>query len=122
MKDTTQFIYWLSWVAVFLLSISYWFQIWKIHIHKEVRDLSMTYHILLATGFGILTYTAYLEGSNIFLAKQIMTTIPVLVIIYQIVIHKEHRWHDNEDPLCGTCDSELELDWEFCAFCGEQRN
>lgn len=121
MKDSTNFIYWLSWGAVFLLSISYWFQIWKIHAHKEVRDLSMTYHILLATGFGILTYTAYLEDSFIFLIKQIMTTVPVVVIIGQIIVHREDRWHDEADPSCGTCDSELEIDWEYCAFCGEQR-
>ena len=71
----------LSWTAVILLSTSYWFQIWKIHVHKEVRDLSMTYHILLALGFGILAYTAWLEGSTIFLVKQIATTIPVCIII-----------------------------------------
>ena len=46
----------LSWTAIFLLSISYWFQIYKIHQHKEVRDLSMIYHVMLALGFGILTY------------------------------------------------------------------
>lgn len=108
----------LSWTAVFLLSISYWFQIWKIHVHKEVRDLSMIYHILLATGFGILTYTAWLEGSTIFIVKQIMTTIPVLIIIYQIISHKDHHWHDDNDPYCTKCKKELEPFWDFCAYCG----
>lgn len=82
----------------------------------------MAYHILLATGFGILTYTAVIEGSMIFVVKQIMTTIPVLVIISQIIIHKDHHWHDEDDPTCPQCDSELELDWEYCAYCGEQKD
>ena len=56
----------LSWIAIFILSISYWFQIWKIHVHKEVRDISLTYNILLAIGFAILAFTAYEERSQIF--------------------------------------------------------
>jgi uncharacterized protein with PQ loop repeat len=111
----------LSWVAVGLLSISYWFQIYKIHIHKEVRDLSMTYHVCLALGFGILAYTAYVEGSIIFLVKQIATTIPVCIIIWQIIIHKEDRWHDDDDPYCVKCNSELELTWNHCPFCGTDK-
>ncbi len=118
MENTNSFVQFLSWSAIFLLSISYWFQIWKIHVHKEVRDLSMVYHLLLATGFGILTYTAYIEGSVIFIVKQIMTTIPVLIIIGQIIIHKEDRWHDDDDPLCSSCKRELEPDWNNCAYCG----
>ena len=90
----------LSWSAVVLLSTSYWFQIWKIHVHKEVRDLSMVYHVMLALGFGILTYTAYIEGSVIFIVKQIATTVPVIVIITQILYHKDDHWHDNSDPMC----------------------
>lgn len=108
----------LSWTAVGLLSASYWFQIWKIHVHKEVRDLSMVYHVLLALGFGILTYTAWLEGSIIFLVKQIATTVPVLIIIAQIIIHKDDVWHDDIDPICSGCGNELEPKWSFCAYCG----
>lgn len=112
----------LSWTAVILLSTSYWFQIWKIHIHKEVRDLSMTYHVLLALGFGILTYTAWSENSLIFLVKQIATTIPVCIIIVQIIIHKDSHWQDDEDPLCEGCNKRLELVWTFCAFCGQEKS
>ncbi|MCT4641533.1 MAG: PQ-loop repeat-containing protein [Bacteriovoracaceae bacterium] len=79
----------LSWTAIIVLSISYWFQIYKIYKLKEVNDLSMTYHIMLAVGFGILTYTAYAEGSIIFLVKQVATTIPVLIIIGQILYYKD---------------------------------
>lgn len=120
MKSHGEFVSFLSWTAVTMLSLSYWFQIWKIHVHKEVRDLSVTYHILLALGFGILTYTAYAENSTIFLIKQIATTIPVLIIILQIYIHKSDRWHDNADPYCHICNSEMELGWNNCAFCGEK--
>jgi hypothetical protein len=108
----------LSWSAVVLLSTSYWFQIWKIHVHKEVRDLSMVYHVMLALGFGILTYTAYAEGSTIFIVKQIATTIPVVVIISQIFYHKNDHWHDDHDAICKSCTEELEPWWSFCAHCG----
>ncbi len=108
----------LSWSAVALLSTSYWFQIWKIHVHKEVRDLSMIYHVFLALGFGILTYTAWIEGSTIFIVKQIATTIPVIVIIFQIILHRGDHWHDDIDPHCSSCDEELEFDWNNCAYCG----
>jgi uncharacterized protein with PQ loop repeat len=111
----------LSWLAVVLLSVSYWFQIWKIHVHKEVRDLSMVYHVMLATGFAILTYTAWAEDSTIFLVKQISTTIPVCVIIGQIIYHKGDHWHDSVDPLCTGCNEELELDWSVCPYCGTPR-
>ena len=121
MEESNSFLQILSWSAVLLLSISYWFQIWKIHVHKEVRDLSMTYHVLLATGFGILTYTAVLEGSMIFLVKQVMTTIPVVVIIGQIIVHKNHHWHDDDDPSCVKCGEELEPAWNNCAYCGEKK-
>lgn len=112
----------LSWSAVVLLSTSYWFQIWKIHVHKEVRDLSMVYHVMLALGFGILTYTAYAEGSIIFIVKQIATTIPVCVIIGQILYHKNDHWHDDHDPMCKACNEELEPWWAFCAYCGADKD
>jgi len=106
----------ISWVAIFILALSYWFQIWKIHVHKEVRDLSVPYHVLLALGFGMLTYQAYLDGSTIFLVKQILTTLPVLVIIGQILYHREDKWHDDEDQDC-SCGRELEQDWIRCPYC-----
>lgn len=84
----------LSWIAIGILSVSYWFQIWKIHVHKEVRDISLMYNVLLAIGFGILGVTAYQEGSVIFLVKQIVTTIPVIIIIFQVVYHKNDGWED----------------------------
>jgi uncharacterized protein with PQ loop repeat len=112
-----EFIKILSWAAVILLSTSYWFQIYKIHIHKEVRDLSMVYHVMLALGFGILTLTAWIEDSTIFLVKQIATTVPVIVIIGQIIYHRDDHWVDDSDPNCLKCNEDLEPDWVICPYC-----
>lgn len=84
----------LSWIAVVILSIGFWLQVWKIHLHKEVRDISLAYNVFLAIGFIILGFTAFFEQSIIFLAKQISTTIPVLVIIAQIIYHKNDHWRE----------------------------
>ena len=110
----------ISWIAIFLLSISYWFQIWKIQKHKEVRDISLPYHFLLALGFGILIFTAYEEQSTIFLVKQIATFIPVVIIVFQIFQHSKDHWHDDADPICEKCDSELEPDWIYCPYCNKK--
>ena len=104
----------VSYIAIALLSISYWFQIYKIHVHKEVRDLSIPYHIFLALGFGMLTVTAYAENSTVFMIKQVLTTIPVLIIISQIFYHKKDKWHDDQDEICEVCGYELEPDWDIC--------
>jgi len=108
----------LSWGAIALLSVSYWFQIYKIHVHKEVRDISLTYNILLALGFAILGVTAFQEKSLIFLVKQIMTTIPVIIIIIQVLIHKRDKWHDLMQSDCKQCEKELEAEWHHCPYCG----
>ena len=112
----------VSWIAVVLFSVSYWFQIRKIHIHKEVRDISMTYHTLLAVGSIVLAYTAWVEDSTIFVVKQVMTAIPVMVIISQIIIHKEDHWYDVKLALCSYCGERLEISWNHCPCCGEEKN
>ncbi len=109
----------ISWIAILILSVGYWFQIYRIHVHKEVRDISLLYNILLAIGFGILGFTAYFERSIIFLSKQILTTIPVLVIIGQVLYHKGDRWHERDDDHCPSCNEELEKYWTYCPFCGK---
>jgi len=108
----------VSWAAIVLLAVSYWFQIWRIHVHKEVRDLSLPYHILLALGFGILTYQAYIDGSVVFIVKQIATTVPVVILIGQILYHRKDTWHDNKDDICEECSEELEPGWAYCPECG----
>ena len=110
----------LSWIAIAALASSYWFQIWKIHKHKEVRDLSVPYHILLAFGFGMLIVTAIVEDSFIFLVKQIATFVPVIIIIGQIIYHQKDEWHDEDDTTCSKCSNELEPQWRFCPDCGKE--
>ena len=100
------------------MAASYWFQIWKIHVHKEVRDLSVKYHILLAIGFGILIFTALHEDSTIFLVKQITTFIPVIIIICQIKYYRKHHWCDKESKFCDQCSLKIESSWKYCPYCG----
>jgi len=111
----------ISYFAIFVLATSYWFQIYKTHIHKEVRDTSLVYHIFLAFGFGVLIFTAVSEGSTIFFVKQVITFVPVLIIIAQILFHRKDKWHDEEDPYCVECSKELEPDWKFCPWCSNTR-
>jgi hypothetical protein len=85
-----------------------------------VRDISLPYHFLLAIGFGALIFTAYEEQSTIFLVKQIATFIPVLIIIFQIFQHSKDHWHDDADPVCKKCNSELEPDWVYCPYCNKK--
>lgn len=107
-----------AWASVAILSLGYWFQVWKIHVHREVRDLSLASYCMLWCGFCILAVTAYLQKSTIFMVKQISTSIPVFIICCQILIHKEDHWHDDDDPICDNCSEELEPHWEYCAYCG----
>lgn len=113
-------LYLVSWVAIALLSVSYWFQIYKIHVHKEVRDISITYYILLSLGFGILAITAYSEGSVIFFVKQIMTTVPSIIIVLQVLYHRNDIWHDPHLKNCNKCSHEIEGCWKFCPYCGDE--
>ena len=109
----------ISWIAIILLALSYWFQIWKIHQHREVRDLSLPYHVLLALGFGILTYQAYIDGSVVFIVKQVATTVPVVILICQILYHRQDKWHDKQDMIC-SCGQEVEPLWRWCPYCAEK--
>ena len=115
-------LYIASWIAIVVLSIGYWVQVWRIHVHKEVRDLSLTYYIMMAVGFAILGGTAFMEHSLLFLVKQIATTIPSVVIIFQILYHRKDRWYDPELKKCEACAQLLENRWRHCAFCGHRRN
>ena len=61
------------------------------------------------------------QKAKCFLFKQVMTLIPVTIIIYQIVIHQGDTWHDEDALHCGACDNELEVRWSYCPACGEPR-
>ena len=106
----------IPWLAVVLLSLGYWSQVLKIHKHKEVRDLSLKSYAFLATGFMVMSLRAWADGSVIFLVKQIATFIPVAIIIYQIRIHKDDHWHDENDEHCSSCGFELEPHWNNCTY------
>jgi uncharacterized protein with PQ loop repeat len=108
----------LSWLAIVLLSTSYWFQVYKIHKHKEVRDLSIWTFVQLAVGFCILVPMALHEGSTIFLVKQFASLVPVSILIFQIMKHKKDHWHDDSDTNCSSCRNELEEGWCWCPYCG----
>ncbi len=108
----------LAWVAVFLLALGYWLQVWKIHVHKEVRDLSIAFQICIFTGFAILAVVAIIEESPVFIVKQILTAIPVGVIIFQIIYHKRDTWEDPDLSHCTSCKKDLEKRWKWCPYCG----
>lgn len=74
----------------------------------------------MGLGFGTLAFTAYEEKSTIFLVKQILTTIPVVIIIIQILYHRGDTWHDEKLSRCKKCSGEIEEHWKFCAYCGEK--
>lgn len=111
----------LSWMAVVLLCSSYWLQVRKIQVHKEVRDLSLPMFSMLNTAFFVLAaYSMYIE-SWVFFWKQIFCILPVSIIIFQIFYHREDKWHDDYDPSCAKCLKECEPDWIHCPYCGEGR-
>lgn len=111
----------LSWFAVVLLCTSYWLQVRKIHIHREVRDLSLPMFFMLDTAFLVLAVYAFTIGSWVFFWKQMLCIVPVSIIIYQIFAHQEDKWHDDYDPICRGCKKECEPDWLHCPYCGEGR-
>jgi uncharacterized protein with PQ loop repeat len=84
----------LSWFAIPVLSAGYFTQVYHIHKHKEVRDLSLPMYLLLCTGFTIMGLKAIQDGSWTFAVKQLMTLIPCAIISYQIVVHRKDEWKD----------------------------
>lgn len=108
----------LPWLAIIILNAGYWVQIYKIHKHKEVRDLSITSFLLFDLAYMILAYESYLINSNVFLVKNILTGISTFIIISLIYIHQDDEWHDDDDKIC-SCGNELESHWKFCADCGK---
>lgn len=85
----------LTVVAIVVLCMSYWFQIWKIHQRKHTGDLSFIYYCGLAFGFGILIFTAHEEDTLPFFVKQIATFIPVSIIIGQIIYWRHKNGDDD---------------------------
>lgn len=111
----------LPWIAVFSLSMGYWMQVVKIWKHKEVRDISLMGNCLLALGFFIMFIKAVEQGNLIFGVKQIMTFIPVAIIIRLVHKNKDAHWKDEDPTYCDSCQESLEDDWNFCPYCQHER-
>ena len=113
-------IFWkvISWVAIFVVSVSYWFQVYRIQKHKEVRDLSMAFYVLFFVGVSLLCIQAYRENSVIFFTKQILVMIPVAIIICQIIYHRQDTWLDEHCESCVSCGAGMESTWDCCPHCG----
>lgn len=112
----------LGYFAIAILAISHWLQVWKIHKHKEVRDISVWTYVFLLCGYFILATKAYLDysqgnGDILWFFRQMATIAPVSIVIFQIRFHRKDRWHDDLDPYCAGCGQEMELDWEHCPWC-----
>lgn len=90
------FVSFLSWAAVVILPLGYWKQVWHIHKHKEVRDLSLSSYIFFATAYLFLGIESYYINSLLFLIKNLLVMIPTLVLIYQIIVHRDDKWDDCE--------------------------
>ena len=86
----------LSWVAVICLPIGYWKQVYHIHIHKEVRDLSLSSYIFFAVAYILLGVEAYAINSTVFLVKNLLVIVPTGVLIYQIIVHRKDKWVDDD--------------------------
>lgn len=110
----------VPWIAISLLCAGYMAQIHKIHVHKEVRDLSIIGYLSWGLGYLVLAYEAYTIDSNVFLAKNGITLALVIIIVAQIWCHRDAEWHDDEDTQCN-CGNEIEPHWSFCPDCGEKQ-
>ena len=84
----------LSWLAAFILTVSFIPQIILIQKHKETRDLSVLSFAGLAVGSMILMVEAVIIGSNVFIAKNIGGLIMACIIIYQIRTHGKDKWKE----------------------------
>lgn len=112
----------LGYFAIAILAISHWLQVWKIHKHKEVRDISVWTYVFLLCGYFVLATKAYLDysqnnGDILWFFRQMATIFPVSVVVFQIWIHRKDKWHDDLDPHCADCRKEMEPDWKHCPWC-----
>ena len=86
----------MSWIAVVCLPLGYWKQVYHIHVHKEVRDLSLGSYIFFAIAYLFLGIEAYAINSTVFLVKNMLVIIPTGVLIYQIIVHRKDKWVEDD--------------------------
>lgn len=111
-----------AWIAIGVLALSHWLQVYKIHQHREVRDISMWTYVFLLVGYLALFSKAIVDwnegtGDLVWAVRQCMTIVPVSIVLLQIRWHKKDRWHDECSPMCNNCNKELEQQWEYCPYC-----
>ena len=82
----------LAWGATILLVSSFIPQIWRIHVHKEVRDLSPVGFSMLFLGTLIHFLYAVKIGDMVFASKHFATLFFVAVILFQMWLHWGDRW------------------------------
>jgi uncharacterized protein with PQ loop repeat len=116
----------MAWLAICILAISHWLQVYKIHKHREVRDISQWTYVFLLTGYICLFIKAILDwkagtGDFVWAARQMATIIPVTIVLFQIKWHQNDHWHDDNDVNCASCRNELEDYWCHCPYCGSAR-
>ena len=111
-----------AWIAIGVLAISHWLQVFKIHKHKEVRDISIWTYVFLLVGYFVLFTKAIIDwnegtGDLVWAIRQVATILPVSIVLFQVRYHQKDRWHDDADQNCSNCSKELEPHWDYCPYC-----
>jgi len=114
-------IHTLSWIAIVILAMGHMAQIYRIHQHKEVRDLSPWMYIFWIAGCSILALEGIAVESPVFACKNILMIVLMSTILGQIWYHQRDHWHDDDDGVCNDCGAEQESEWVVCPYCGLSR-
>jgi uncharacterized protein with PQ loop repeat len=96
---TFDLLHLLTYFAAVLLCLGYWMQVYKIHKHKEVRDLNIWSYVVFAVAYVILGFEAYSIDSTVFLVKNALVLVPTCILIWQIRVHKDDKWVDDYSSL-----------------------
>lgn len=98
--------------AIIILSVGYWYQIYKNYVTEHVEDLSITYFVCMAIGVSILAIQAVKEGSLVFFLKQLSILIPSVIIIRQIFKYKRKEKCE--------CLGHKKENYKFCPNCSKK--
>jgi hypothetical protein len=53
-----------AWIAIGVLALSHWLQVYKIHKHREVRDISIWTYVFLLVGYLALFSKAIVDWND----------------------------------------------------------
>jgi len=107
-----------AWTAVAVISVSYWLQLFKIHRHKEVRDLSLISYSVLFIGYSFLFIEGLISFSILGIAKSVAVLIPCALTIFMIQHNKHCEWVDEDGFKCQHCGKSLQPHHLYCSSCG----